>query len=169
MKRWVIADLHLDHKNIIALANRPFVSLDSMQAELIKRWNSVVSKDDIVYILGDYMLSNHKEFLKNKTALFNGNKVLVMGNHDTMKPKDYINGGFIQATRKPILVEPHVILMHEPPKEEDIIDGMFYIFGHVHDKLCPADNHKNCKCVSVERINYTPINLDDIIKNFNNH
>jgi calcineurin-like phosphoesterase family protein len=166
MQRWVIADLHLDHKNILILAKRPFSSLEEMQDELIRRWNSVVSKDDIVYVLGDYMLSKHKDFLKEKTALLNGRKVLIMGNHDNMKPVDYIEGGFLQATRKPILVEPRVILMHEPPEEKNIVDGMFYIFGHVHDKMCPADEHKNCKCVSVERINYTPINLDILIQNF---
>jgi calcineurin-like phosphoesterase family protein len=166
IKRWVIADLHLDHKNIILLANRPFTSLEEMQNELIKRWNNIVKKDDLVYVLGDFMLSRHKELLKEKLNLLNGHKILIMGNHDTLKPKDYIEAGFIQATRKPILVEPRVILMHEPPDETNIVDGMFYIFGHVHNKLCSADKHNNCKCVSVERINYTPIDLDTLINTF---
>ena len=34
--------------------NIPFSSVEEMNSEMIKRWNSVVTKQDNVYILGDF-------------------------------------------------------------------------------------------------------------------
>lgn len=48
------ADLHLSHKNIIRLCNRPFSSVEEMDAALIANWNAVVGAEDTVYILGDF-------------------------------------------------------------------------------------------------------------------
>ena len=163
-RRWVIADLHFGHTNVIAYSQRPFANAEEMEKELIKKWNNKVSKDDIVYVLGDFTLSRSTELISRLCGSLNGHKVLIMGNHDTRKPADYIACGFKTAVRKPILVEPRVVLMHEPPAEEDIFYGMKYIFGHVHDKKCAADFYGNCRCVSVERTNYEPVDLDQLFK-----
>lgn len=53
-------------------------------------------------------------------------------------------------------------LSHYPQQKNKKVD--FSIFGHIHN------HHDECiipgtYCVSVERINYTPILLDDIIYN----
>ncbi len=166
-KRWVIADLHFGHRNILIYENRPWSDTDSMREGLIRNWNKVVKAEDVVYVLGDFTLSRDKELIASLLARLNGRKILVMGNHDTRKPKDYIECGFEVATRKPMMVEPTVMLMHEPPTEDIIISKYKYIYGHVHGKPCPADDYGNCKCVSVERINYTPVDLDELIKEMN--
>ena len=163
MRRWVIADLHFGHTNVIDYANRPFFDVEEMERELIKNWNNTVAKDDIIYVLGDFTLSRRTELISRLCGALHGHKVLVMGNHDTRKPADYVNCGFRAAIRKPILVDPRVVLSHEPPAEEDIFCGMKYIYGHVHEKPCAADKYGNCRCVSVERINYTPVDLDQLI------
>lgn len=165
MRRWVIADLHFNHTNVIEYSNRPFNSVEDMNAALIRNWNNTVSKKDIVYVLGDFTLSRRMELIAEWCGQLNGIKVLVMGNHDTRNPADYVKCGFRAAIRKPILVDPTVVLSHEPPTIDCIFDGMKYIFGHVHDKICAAENFNNCKCVSAERVNYTPIDLDVVIKN----
>lgn len=162
-RRWVIADLHFGHTNVIKYSNRPFVDVEQMNAGLIKNWNNVVSKDDTVYVLGDFTLNRKLDLIREWCGKLNGNKVLVMGNHDTRKPADYVACGFRTAIRKPILVEPNVVLMHEPPLKENICEGMIYIFGHVHDQICDADDFDNCYCVSAERIDYKPIDLDKLI------
>lgn len=167
MRRWVIADLHFGHENVIKYAGRPFDNIEQMEKELIKRWNNTVAKEDVVYVLGDFTLSRRTEVISRLCGSLNGHKVLIMGNHDTRKPADYIACGFKVAVRKPILVDPRVVLMHEPPREEDIFFGMKYIYGHVHEKKCDADYYGNCRGVSVERINYTPVDLDQLIKSMN--
>lgn len=164
MKRFVIADLHFGHANVIKYCNRPWNTVEEMDVGLIANWNRVVKKEDTVYVLGDFTLSRSIEVIKGLCERLNGRKILVMGNHDTRHPKDYIEAGFYQATRRPILLEPRLVLMHEPPEEEDIWFKCNYIFGHVHDKQCAADLYGNCTCVSAERINYTPVNLDKLLK-----
>ena len=47
------SDLHLGHRGIIRMQDRPFADLEEMNRVLIYNYNAVVGKDDIVYILGD--------------------------------------------------------------------------------------------------------------------
>lgn len=166
-RRWIVADLHFNHKNILAYENRPFASVEEMNEQIIRRWNNKVSKEDTVYILGDFTLSRRMDVIEQFCRALNGNKVLVMGNHDTRKPQDYIAAGFIQATRKPIMVEDGVVLMHEPFADiRFIAPNYLYFFGHVHGKLCSMDAFPNCKCVSIERLeNYEPANFDILLSN----
>lgn len=166
MKRFVIADLHLGHENIIKYCNRPFKDVNHMNETIINNWNSVVSDGDIVYILGDFSMKFDQEKTKTILDRLNGKKVLVMSNHDTRKPLWYLEVGFEQATRKPIMVDPGVILMHEPFAEPtDYVEFAYkYIFGHIHNKKHQMEKFGNCKCVCVERTDYKPIDLDKLIK-----
>ena len=165
MKRFVIADTHFGHENIIKYESRPFVNAEEMDKRLIELWNSTVGKEDLVYVLGDFTLSRRMDIIKNSVSLLNGRKILIMGNHDTRKPKDYVECGFEVATRKPMMVEPGVILMHEPFDDPSLIAPKYiYFFGHVHANKTLMDEYSNCMCVSVERINYRPINLDECIR-----
>ncbi len=52
-----------------------------MDEEIIRRWNSVVSPEDTVYLLGDIALGPIDVSLP-KVARLNGFKIAVMGNHD---------------------------------------------------------------------------------------
>ena len=49
------SDLHLGHSNVIKHCNRPFANADEMDTVLIKNWNDKVSRNDIVYIVGDFL------------------------------------------------------------------------------------------------------------------
>ena len=162
MKRWLIADTHFSHTNIIRYCNRPFNNVEEMNETLIKRWNSVVGKDDVVYHLGDVAFKTGE--IKDITDKLNGRKVLIMGNHDTKTPEYYLKNGFAWVSKKPIMIEPGVILMHEPISKEFIVPNYLYFFGHVHDKMCELDKLNNCRCVSVERNNYYPLNFDAALK-----
>lgn len=164
MKRWVIADTHFGHVNVIKYGNRPFNTINEMDEALIKNWNNTISKDDVVYMLGDFTLSRNREYIKSIVEQLNGKIILVMDNHDTLKPHQYIKLGFWTAIKKPILVDPRVVLMHRPPRDEDIMPGMTYIFGHIHNKVIEIEEKSNCICVSVERTDYKPVNLDKILK-----
>lgn len=169
MKRYIIADTHFGHSNIIKYENRPFNDVEEMNETLIKLWNKTINNDDLVYILGDFTLSRRKEIITDLVNKLHGRKILIMGNHDTRKPKDYVECGFEVATRKPLMVEPGVILMHEPFYDESVIyDKYLYFFGHVHANHTLMDDYPNCMCVSVERIGYTPIDFDECIRKMRN-
>ena len=47
------SDLHLGYRSIIEFNNRPFESVEEMNRALIVNYNSVVTDEDTVYILGD--------------------------------------------------------------------------------------------------------------------
>ena len=162
MRTWVIADTHFGHKNIIKYSNRPFANVDEMREEIISRWNGVVKADDIVYHLGDFSMTHNKDDISNLVHRLNGRIVLIMGNHDTKPHQWYMDCGFANTVRHPIIMGDNTVLMHEPPKPEYIAPQYNYVFGHVHNKPCDADNFDNCVCVSVERTNYVPVELRQI-------
>lgn len=78
---WYTSDLHLGHNNILSLCNRPFDSVEHMNNEIVRRWNSRVHECDYVWVLGDVAMGKIDESLKYIEQL-NGNKFLVPGNHD---------------------------------------------------------------------------------------
>ena len=80
-----IADLHFNDSRILLYENRPFSDTKQMNDVIIGRWNSVVTPDDEVYVLGDFGAEgSESEFLQT----LNGNKYLIKGNHDN-KPNNY--------------------------------------------------------------------------------
>ena len=50
---WFTADLHLGHRAILRLANRPFSSIDQHDETIIENINKLVKSGDDLYILGD--------------------------------------------------------------------------------------------------------------------
>ena len=161
MHYYVIADTHFYHKNVIKYSSRPFKDVSEMNETLIKKWNAVVkSDDDIVFVLGDFSLTG-KKLTSEIVKRLRGRKVLIMGNHDSKKPKYYIECGFNSATHYPILFENKFILSHIPLPLDKISDNYIYIYGHVHNKPSHLDSFLNCICVSVERMNYEPVLLDE--------
>lgn len=81
MSRFFTSDTHFGHANIIRLCNRPFKDVNHMNEEIVRRWNEVVSEDDIVYHLGDVALGTFADSI-NYVSRLNGYKILVPGNHD---------------------------------------------------------------------------------------
>lgn len=80
-KIFVISDTHWNHANIIKYCDRPFASVEEMNAALIKQWNEIVGKEDIVYHLGDFSFGSEESIL-NIAKQLNGNLKIVPGNHD---------------------------------------------------------------------------------------
>lgn len=80
MTVWFRSDDHFSHRNIILYAQRPFANVDEMNQGLIDRHNTLVQKDDDVFHLGDFSLS--EKVVPGILAQLNGNHYLVAGNHD---------------------------------------------------------------------------------------
>ena len=75
------SDLHLGNKNIIEYENRPWKTVEEMDAGLIKNWNETVSDDDEVYVLGDFCFKGATKAIEYLKQL-NGHIHLIRGNHD---------------------------------------------------------------------------------------
>lgn len=156
MKTFVIADPHFDHENIIKYCNRPYRSAEEMSDDIIRRWNQVVSKRDVVYILGDFAFG--KDSVKKFVQMLNGTKYLVKGNHDKYPNQFYRDCGFKEVYDKPILVD-FFLLSHEPLQLSETTP-YFNFYGHVHNDEKYHDT-ATTKCVSVERIGYTPLKIKE--------
>ncbi len=161
-KIFVTADLHFFHKNIIVYENRPFDNIKVMNETIIKNWNQVVSKQDKVFVLGDVSFSN-KEYTEYTISQLNGNKILVMGNHDRNRNTQWwLDVGFKEVSKYPIIINEFIVLQHEPPTYYNPSTPFFYIYGHVHSCEMYKTITKQSACVSVERWNYTPVDIEKI-------
>src|SRR3990172_6132014 len=87
MTTWVTADQHLGHRNILEYCNRPFSSVEEMDAAIIAKHNEVVLPGDVVYIIGDFTLRPLEEAM-NYLARLNGVIHVLPGSHDAWIPKD---------------------------------------------------------------------------------
>lgn len=164
---YFISDTHFSHANIIKFCNRPFKDITEMNETIIKNWNRVVGKNDIVFFLGDFHLGKNKDGEEEALVRrLNGRKKLLMGNHDKGKAEYYLSIGFEEVFTYPIVYKKFFILSHKPIAETDGT-GFLNIHGHIHNngyreiEEANLDNYFN---VSVEVINYTPIKFKTIKK-----
>jgi len=160
MKTFFIADPHFGHHGIISYENRPFETVREMDEALIANWNRVVGKQDKVYLLGDISFYQDEVTAKLIKRL-KGIKYLVLGNHDNPNVKRYYEMGFHRVYDYPIILDGFWMLSHEPLYTNT---NMPYanIFGHVHASKQYTDYSSQSFCVSVERIDYTPIEFCEI-------
>lgn len=160
MNTFFLADTHFGDGNIIRYENRPFADVAEMDEILIKNWNEAVSASDKVFLIGDfsaYGFDKSSEICKR----LNGEKFLIIGNHDTENEQYYRDCGFTEVSRYPIIYENFWILSHEPLY---VNQNMPYanIFGHVHGNPIYSDFSAQSFCVSAERTNYRPMNFSEI-------
>ena len=169
---WVVSDTHFDHANILNFTDavgkptRNFADVEAMNEHMIERWNSVVKPGDKVYHLGDVLFGTRKEEWMNKNfPRLNGQKRLIVGNHDNIK--FHAAGGWwgkIDLWR--MFPEFGLLLTHVPVHNSTLGEShrwgegkMINVHGHIHQNPSPTSDHR---CVSVEQINYTPINLEEL-------
>ncbi len=170
---WVISDTHFGHKNILsfkdkdtgdAIRGKVFSSIDEMDETLIDNWNRVVKPGDKIYHLGDVFFGNKQDFIQKWNRL-NGKKRLILGNHDdaTFFMKNNLVSR-IGVWR--LFPEYNLVLTHVPLHDTVLTENRFKgkvginIHGHIHHNPSPTENHRN---VSVENINYTPVNIEEFI------
>jgi calcineurin-like phosphoesterase family protein len=159
---FLIADLHFWHLRVLDYSNEHdlFSSIEQRNETLISNWNKTVKKSDTVYFLGDFAFCSREKMTELYNRL-NGYKIIIMGNHD--HSYSFFKGLFDEASRYPIIIEDFYILSHEPVYINDQMP-YFNIFGHVHNSPQFKDFSNKHFIVSVERIGYKPISLNEIKK-----
>ena len=161
---FVISDLHIGHKNIIKFADengvphRPFDDLEQMHAHMIKKWNEVVTHRDTVWVLGDVAMCSD-QITDRVLSQLNGNKNLVLGNHDSVKSsvlKKHFNKMVVSRR-----IEKYFLLTHYPIALPEFNSSIYNVHGHIHHNDSPTTFHYN---VSVEKLNYRPIRISKVIE-----
>ena len=158
---FIIGDPHFMHRNIIKYCNRPFETVEEMNETLIKNWNKVVGKYDIVYILGDFALCGKDKIIEIASQL-NGRKRLILGNHDGASIETY-KAAFEYVYNHSIILDEFFILSHYPQFVTP--NGLYAnIHGHIHNNPEYVDHSARSFCACVERpeMNYTPIEFEAI-------
>lgn len=160
---FITSDHHFGHKKIIEYENRPFSSVEEMDEELIRRWNEVVSHEDTVFHLGDFMFYGFKKKAIEILNRLNGQKgMIILGNHDKNHNLAWWERvGFIRALDCKYILGK-VILSHEPILYN--IGDFYNIHGHIHSsKLSEARNSDRHFNVSVDVTGYRPVSMDRIL------
>ncbi len=159
-KNWVISDHHFGHTNVIKYCNRPFTNTRDMNNEMISNHNHLVRKSDKVFILGDFSLTTAVETVDILSKL-NGYLILLMGNHDRGRSyKRWMDMGFDEVYKYPILYKENIILSHNPII---VSSGYYNIHGHLHNTPTEYDKSDVHYNVSVEKLDYKPVDLDKLI------
>ena len=166
MKVFFTSDNHFFHENIIRYCQRPFDGYESMNFEMIHRWNLAVSQDDIGIFVGDISagLKGRVDELRDVIRSLNGRKILIRGNHDHQPNEWYLESGFLKVVDSAKFGS--VVLSHYPlPSLErrglsgESLFGQFshIVHGHVHDPGPDYERHFN---VAADRHNFMPVPLD---------
>ena len=133
---------------------------------MIKAWNDVVRKGDTVYHLGDVSVSRRGIKLMER---MNGRKILIRGNHDIFKLKDYLTHfADIRGTHK----IDRMIMSHYPIHPDSIPHWcLANVHGHTHANVVTRIDENGNRVVdtryfnmSVEVAGLAPLPIEEIEK-----
>lgn len=165
---WVHSDWHKWHENIYRFVDSAgvrirhrFADVTEGDAYIEQRWRDLVKPNDHVWCLGDMCMhrENHRgqEFADFFRSL-PGHKRLILGNHDHLKMKWYMEAGFQKI--KGSHLHDGILFSHYPIHESSLgFRTKVNAHGHIHQNPSPSPLHFNC-CVEVN--NYEPIPIEVI-------
>ena len=163
------ADLHLGHRAVINMQNRPFTDVEEMNRTIISNYNAIVGQDDTVYLLGDLCHHLKVEEANEIISKLKGKKILIKGNHD----KQYDMSLFEEITDfKTISANGiYIAMMHYPmlswPKSHH---GSLQLPGHVHGWRVNTEANRQAGNRrydgGVEANNYCPVSIHQITSFF---
>jgi calcineurin-like phosphoesterase family protein len=162
---WLTSDNHFCHDKAYTFLKpdgtkmRPFSNAEEGDAFMVEQWNKLVKPKDRIYVLGDVAIK--RSGLKILEQL-NGRKVLVRGNHDIFKLKDYaehfddIRGCFYH----------HEFMMSHIPLHPELFEQRFKgnIHGHLHChnvRLADGSLDRRYFNTCVEQNNFAPFHWDE--------
>lgn len=171
--KYFTSDLHINHKSILELQQRPFLTVREMDVYLINSIIETVKQDDELFIIGDAIMGEDLEYGINLLKKIPCIKYLIKGNHDKKKErydnifediKSYME--IKDKEHQTILCLSHYpfLCWHHQRK------GSIMLHGHIHSD--PSYNVVNEKLgikrydVGVDANNYKPVSLEHIINFF---
>ena len=172
------SDLHLGHDQEFIWGARGFNSVAEMNEKIITRWNSRITKDDDVYVLGDLVMGGveNVELLKQ----LNGKIHIIYGNHDGPKKREayaelenVVECGLANMIK---YKKYNFYLSHYPTitDNEDIgeivspKECVINLFGHTHqfDDFYDTNDGYNFRMyhVGVDSHDCFPVPIDEVIE-----
>lgn len=172
-KIFLTSDLHFGHDREFIYGPRGFKSVDEQDTAIIENWNSIVSDEDDVYILGDLMLNDNIHGIECLKKL-KGKKHIIYGNHDTETRKAlYAEIGECIGWATVIKYKKyHFYLSHYPTLTGNLDDcnksmkeKVINLCGHSHasNKFQDADKGFIYHCELDAHANF-PVALNDILE-----
>lgn len=151
---FVISDLHLSHKNMAI--NRGFKDEIEHDEHIIKTWNSIVTKKDTVYVLGDITMEKTSPYklLTRLKGIIN----VVLGNHDSKNhSKELLN--YVNSVAG--MVDYKGFILTHCPVHPSQLESRYSknIHGHVHTNSIEDSRYINVCC---EVIDYKPVLISEL-------
>lgn len=144
------ADQHFGHKNIIKYCDRPFNSVEEMNATIISNFNEVVGKDDRTIHVGDLTFRNPDKYI----CQLNGTHTFIRGNHDR-----WMNRSYHEIWCKTIEGQ-HLVACHYAMRVWNRSHyGSWQVYAHSHAKLPPIGLQHD---VGVDNNNFYPVSFEEL-------
>lgn len=159
MAIYFTSDWHLNEKRIDEKLNlffRPFKSVEEQNRTIIDNLNSIVKKDDILYVVGDACMDIAAVDMLNEINC--KNRVLITGNYDMdklVKLKEQFPTICSELELK--VGDLECYLNHYPTK---YVKNKFNIVGHIHGLWKVKPNMVN---VSVDAWHFKPVSEKEIL------
>lgn len=163
MNDYFTASLNLNHYNIIQYMKRPFDSTDEMNNIIIDNINKIVSRNDRLYIVGDFLFGSLDLDKFVRTAIYFRKKInclnlyLIYGNHDRRAKKDdrflRLFNNSVDYMEIKSKENQSIILFHYPIKENcwnRCGNGAWHLHGSIGNNICtPTTNNNGGKSLDV--------------------
>ena len=131
--------------------------------DIVHNWNEVVTKRDVVYVLGDV-------FQLARVPELRGTKKLALGNHDR-RPADWYLNYFSQV--RAMFEWDNCLLTHIPVHPNQRHRYRLNVHGHLHAHVVERDYVTRhgwkgsepdswYRCVSLEQTDFRPVLLRDV-------
>jgi calcineurin-like phosphoesterase family protein len=175
--KFYTADPHFAHRNIIRHCDRPFATVEEMDAVLIENWNRRVGPEDEVYMLGDFLFfaGDPADYIRQLA----GKKYLILGNHDETWIKKMEKRGTawrdwfedVQLMMEITDGDRKLVLCHYPMMTwNGVGEGSTLLYGHIHNNtkdtywplLRQMDNALNA---GVDINGFQPVTLAELERN----
>lgn len=200
MTEHICSDLHINHRNILKYCparrlGRDFpiavnpndkdeakhvedqinLLVNDMNEFIISKWNSTVEPNDVTWIIGDVamgLITKAPDLIRR----LNGQKNLILGNHDKTLFRNIRNGvsdfqglfhiienyyelsHAVDGGKKRMICLSHFPMSHWNSMNQ----GTMMIHGHLHGN--PSGLTGRIKDVGIDTNDLTPYKLDDVVR-----
>jgi len=170
MTNYWTADEHYGHDQIITHCRRPYKNTQLMVRDIVKKHNSVVTEEDIVYHIGDFAFAgpDRATYVEQLVRRLNGIHILILGNHDRVAPFNLVEAGFQSVHTSLIIKEAgHTIIMAHDPSIWNCVSNMdplpIFLHGHIHN-IWKSIRGKKMVNVGVDVWDFYPVSLEQILE-----